>query len=260
MNIIMVALGHGANVAALLERMPVNTVIVNVPDSPGAITAKKRGMNVIVAADMDEIHTSIEKHKPDLICLVGFPDVPADNNTQEYNATNTFLNRIIQKYDVMNIISSPIPCPSHQKCVGCMVYLMGDQIDDVNIITQRVVQVSSVVGTADYLSACTLEKETDAYATAAKLFMEHANGMMRHEDITIPERPSEAFDSSHDAITFALERTTNMMPWSGIPYMWRNGKSIMVTKEPPSHAPCIFVAPGDFYDHVEERLQKMVDW
>lgn len=259
MNIIMVAIGHGTNVAALLERMPINTVIVNMPNSLGAIAAKEHGMNVIVAADMKEIHASVEKCKPDLICLTGFTNVPPDDNTQEYNGKDKFLNYIIQKYDVMNINSFPIPCPPHQKCVGCMVYLVGDQINDGKIITQRVAQILSV-GTAEHLSTCALEEESEAYITAVKLFMDHVNGTMQYEGITMPKRFSETFGSAHDAITFALERITNMSPWSGMPYMWRNGKSIMVTKEPPDHAPCIVVTPGDFHDDVEDKLQKMIDW
>ena len=243
--------------AALLDNgIPINTVISNVRAAPGINAAEKRGVKCVVAESTKEVCEAIEKRKPDLVCLAGFMRILPDHITREYSIMNIHPS-LLPHFPGLHAQRQALAAGATYS--GCTVHMVDGGVDTGKIVTQRSVPVLRN-DTEETLSARILEEEHKAYAIAVELFMQHSRKTTQSGNIAVPARFCESFDSSNDAIIFALKRTRALSTWSGAQYVWRNDGSVIVSKEYPDGAPCIAVTSDDNYDDATKRLKNMVGW
>jgi phosphoribosylglycinamide formyltransferase 1 len=172
--------GRGSNFLAIADavdsgKIPnakIAVVISNLADAPGLAAARQRGLNAIAIeakgrkrADHDqEIITTLQAHKVDLVCLAGYMRLLSPGFIQAF------------PHRILNIHPSLLPAfPGLDaqtqaleygvQFTGCTVHFVDEQLDHGPIILQRSVSVLPA-DDPHTLAARILEQEHLAYSEA----------------------------------------------------------------------------------------------
>jgi phosphoribosylglycinamide formyltransferase-1 len=172
--------GRGSNFVAIADAIKnrrllgakIAVVISNVPDAPGLVEAKKRGLKTAVVeskgrprAEHDaEVVARLHQHNVDIVCLAGYMRILSPRFVEAYPQC------------ILNIHPSLLPDfpglhPQQQaldagvKESGCTVHFVDEQVDHGAIILQRSVPVLPG-DTEETLAARILEQEHAAYPEA----------------------------------------------------------------------------------------------
>jgi len=177
--------GGGSNMMALVRAMEIGgiaakpvLVLANNADAGGIAKARAKGIATEVvdhrpykgdrAAFETELHDTIAKYQPDILCLAGFMRVLTAGFIDKWQGRMLNIHpSLLPKYTGLHTHQSAID--AGDKKAGCSVHLVTAKLDDGPLLAQA--EVPILAGdTAEVLAARVLVEEHKLYPAALKAF------------------------------------------------------------------------------------------